>query len=564
MKTWKRFCGTLALCTLLLPMVSSTCHAQEKAASPSAVATERPTVVVGINSIDKLVPDLMYFMRATGQQAYGGFITLFANSYGQGLDKARPIGLTASITDSPQPITYLMLPISNIDTFFAANAQYLTFDELSDGKYSLTVGPSNVYGSLQNNWLYVTQFEEDLKAVPSNPQALLEPLVARYDIGINLNAQSIPQELKDQFVSSMQQGFESAMARQAEGKSAEEVEAARKSGQATMDEFKQLVTNTEQLLIGMNIDQSEKVVQLDFGTKFQEGSDLANQIALQKDLTTKFAGVTKPTDPIQLRYRSKLDEKSIESTKRAMDAQLEQLDSQLKSSVDDAKAREIIRSFVTAIINALKATMAEGELDGAYAINFTNGLNLVALGQIASPDKLEAEVIALIKNHQSENGAPKLSGDRSDYKGLSFYQGSWDLPQDADFDGLRKATGDALPFALAFGNNQGGFAFGKDAAANLKLAVDQASASPAPSTPMDLTIDVLPLLQYVDAFIDDPRANSILQATIAKVTENAEKDTLRVESRAMNNGVVVRLTLEEGVLRAIGTAATASAAPPRR
>ncbi len=548
-------------------LISSAClplaRGQEKAPAEAAVGTDRPTVVLAVNSLDKLVPDLIYLFRAAGQQSYGGLVTLFANQYGQGLDRSRPLGVAVNLPENEQPRVFLMLPIKDIDTFFAANAQFITQDELSENKYSLIIGVSNLYATLQNEWLFVTQFEEDLEAIPQNPRVLLDTLVPRYDLGLTLNVASIPSMLKEQFIANLEQGFESAMARQGEGKSDEELAASRASGEATMEEIKRLIENSEQLLFGLNIDQGSKVVQLDFGSKFVEGSDLAKEVALQEGLTSKFAATTTPADPIQIRFRSKLGENNIQQTTQALDMQLNQLDSVLKTSVDDTKAREIIKSFATMILTSMKSTVAEGDIDGAYAINFENGVHMVALGQVAQPEKLESDLVALLNKHSSEQYAPKLNGSAQDYKGIKLYSGNWPLPPDDDFDGLRASIGEAVPFAMVFGNKQAGLAFGKDAVDNLKAAVDRSAGTPAAANPMDLTVELLPILQYVDSMLDDPKSDFILQAAITKASEFSNNDMFKIESRAMNSGFIMRTTLEEGLLQAIGAAATASAGPRR-
>jgi hypothetical protein len=90
----------------------------------------------------------------------------------------------------------------------------------------------------------------------------------------------------------------------------------------------------------------------------------------------------------------------------------------------------------------------------------------------------------------------------------------------------------------------------------LKQVIDASKAEPGKSiSPGRLTIALGPILETVAALADDESAQQIAMMLSQTMAQSPGKDHVKIESRSIPNGSMTRITLEEGVLRLIGTAA---------
>ncbi len=72
---------------------------------------------------------------------------------------------------------------------------------------------------------------------------------------------------------------------------------------------------------------------------------------------------------------------------------------------------------------------------------------------------------------------------------------------------------------------------------------------------MEAKVDLAPVM----AFVAGVQPNPIVKLVNEKIQEFASNDSLTVSTRIVPRGMVYRMTLEEGILRAIGAAARANA-----
>lgn len=558
----------LALVAIVSFALLGTPQAISQDKSPTEVTTEAPALTLAITSLDKLNPDVMYLFRASGLQAQAGMVTFFVNQYSQGLDKARPIVLTAELPPGGlEPKVFISLPVADVEKFFAATANFITKTDVGKNQYELVVNTTQAfYAIYDGQWLFVTQNKDDLALHPKSPATLTAPLIKNYDLAVNINLDAVPADSKSEIIANLEQGFKSGFA-QNSGMTPEEAEAARKQGEESLQQIKDLINDTDQVMVGLAIDRTKKFVALDFASKFDSSSDSAKQINAIAGLQSSLGTVIQSTDPIQMTYRSKLDKEKIDQMNSSLDLYLKQSIAGMKKSVQDAKQREILTNILTVLIEASKSAMANGEVDSATALNFTNGINIISFSRVANSSEVESKLIGLLNQYKSEPTAPQITSSAQDYKGMKLYSGSWKVPDSADLAEVRRIIGETIPFTLAFGKNYTGLALGVNAEKDAKAAVDRLqSAQPAPSTPFNMSIELLPVLQYASPLVKDPKANAILKAVIAKVSEFESVDKVKVESRVAKDGIIVRATIEEGILQSIGAAAMAGGAggPPQQ
>jgi hypothetical protein len=199
---------------------------------------------------------------------------------------------------------------------------------------------------------------------------------------------------------------------------------------------------------------------------------------------------------------------------------------------------------------ATEATLKEGIIDGGMVASLENGLNLVAGFHVADGKALATSVKNVAKVAEGEPDAPKIEFDASEYKGVTFHNGSVTLPPQVD-DSVREIFGDEVTFVIGTGAKAAYVAVGKDAEAQLKAVIDKnAAGMTGEVTPFEMRAEVGPILQYAQEI----RENPIVEKVLKVLEKYSDKDSVTMSSRVAPRGMMYRFTVEEGVLRAAGAA----------
>ena len=179
-----------------------------------AVQDGGPVALVSITNLEKLLGDASYMLRACNVPEVGGFVSVLATQYTQGLDRARPLGLMVSL-DAGNPVPVGFLPIADRGAFFDALAGIgVEPDDLGDGLFEIAAGGNAIFVKDSNGWLYISQTEEALDKVPANPLAVLGDLPKKYDLAVKVNLQALPADMVDMMTEQIRGGFERSMAEQ--------------------------------------------------------------------------------------------------------------------------------------------------------------------------------------------------------------------------------------------------------------------------------------------------------------------------------------------------------------
>ncbi len=485
----------------LFTRLSLACVAACSAAIPSTSAwaqdddSSKPTVVVAIAPLQKILKDLGYVTRASGVPEAGGLATTFIRAYSGGVDDKRPAGFAMTLDENSQPITVAFIPLTDREAFFEPLGSLGEIDDLGEGLYAMNIGPQSVYAQEEGDWLFVAQQEEHLESVMDDPSAIIGKLADRYDLAIKVDVESIPDTLKDMLISQMKDGYERAMEQQAANQSEEERAIAEATGAQSMAQLEQMVRETSDMVIGWAVDQSTKKTYIDIGTQYVEGSEMEKQIAGMGKESTKFAAFQSDEAASSTRFTSVVSEKDVAQATQALDAIFNNMVKELDKKPETKEIAEPVKKFVAAVKEQTLATLKEGVVDGGVVVDLEDGMEIVGGGRVADGGKLAAAVKELFSKMPSAEG-PKIKFDAYKHAGVTFHTGSATLPSDAD-DQAKKIFGEEVKFVVGTADKAVYFALGKNCEANLKSTIDKnATAKLDTTTPMEFHVELAQVLAF--------------------------------------------------------------------
>jgi hypothetical protein len=539
MRSYRSLMAAVAIATCWLGTLATPLRAQDQAVA-----------VVSIAPLDKLLQNISYLTRAVGVPEFGGIANMMTRQYTQGLDGSRPAGVMVQMVDN-QPLPLAFLPIKDREQFFSALAGAgIIPDELGDDLFSFDAGGRSIFVKDAGGWLYISQQEEDLENLPADPSTQLGDLPARYDLAVRLNVQAFPEDLRQLAIDQMRTGFERSLAEQS-GQSADERAAAEEMGRASVEQLEQLIRETDRVLIGWTNDPKQQRIAIDVAAQFIEGGEFARQTALMENVTSNFTGLLIPGAALTTRFTSLIADKDKALTKN----NLKTLTSQIDKRIDDegglpTNAKEALKKFSRGVMQVVGATIEGGKLDGGAAVSLSDAkLQAVVGGGVADGRALEREVKALVDSLNLHSNV-QLAYDT--YKGVTLHRAN--IPVNSNDPVIARVFGNEVRVVIGTADKAFFLALAPDGDAILKQAIDRVgSTQNVKVNPAELIAEVGQIIQYAQTLSPNPAMDVALQT----IRDYDGKDTIRVTSSVIPRGGVYQLSIDEGVLKAIGATARA-------
>ena len=557
MRRFPNLSAVLAGLALAFGVVGSAAFAQDKATATTkqagtAVKAGGPVAMLSITNLDRLLGDAAYMLRACNVPEVGGLVTVMANQYTQGLDRTRPLGLSVTM-DGETPVPVGFLPVSDRAAFFDSLAAIgVEPDDLGDGLFEIAAGPNAIFVKDANGWLYISQTEEALDKVVADPAAALGDLPKKYDLALKVNLQAVPKEMVDMMVEQIRGGFERGMAEQGD-RTEEEIKKARELGEASMEQLEQSIRDTEQLIFGWAIDVEGQKTYMDGAAQFVAGSKLAAQADAAKNMKTVFSAFKLPSPAVSFRSTSVVADADKPVIKNSLNTSLQQIEERISNEINNSQASEALVKLIKSVGKLFEQTIDEGTLDGAMSASVSgDALKVLVGGRIADGKALAQAVQDAVKDLSGISEVPKFDFAYETYGGMTLHRTS--VPIQSSDRAVQKIFGDSVKLTIGTGDKS--FALSLDAAgdASLKAAIDGMKKAPsAPATPLEGVIEVGQIVEYAQSV----SPNSMLDIVLEAVKEYAGKDKVLVSGNIIPRGAVYRLSIDEGVLRAIGAAAKA-------
>lgn len=539
----------LAIFTLLVsnPNIAV---AQERLApkmgDAAAGAATKPVVVATLASLNKLMSDVNYVSAMVGQPQAGGMFAMIAGSMAQGIEMDQPIGILVSLVDGmPQPLA--MLPTADVKSVLQRlEAQTGGAEELDDGTLVIAIGVNTVYIKQVGTWAALAPSKEALALAPADPTTYFDGLGNNYVLAARVQMQQVPEETRQILIDQLRQGFEQTMDQ------SDAADSARDSAGAQLDQIERWISETDELMFGLNVDQAAAEVTQDFMFTAVPGSSLADVYGAQKPLPSKFSSVIR--DDAAMFYHSAVSiteaavdqaEAQIEQSIATMTTLLDQADGM--SDTDKESVKELVRSLVDLGIESAK----EGRADAGALLLADETQGRFVVGSRVSDGQEAAQILKnFAARIDGKPDAPTFIFDVEVYEGCTLHRVEADVP--AEMDEARKMFGEKLVVHVGTADKAVYAAVGADSLELMKDLIDAPIETSVPADRLSATMQLklLPILEYAQTI----ESNNTVAAMIDALLKSSDTGNLKFVSRGIPNGSAGRLSWSEGLLKAIGAA----------
>jgi hypothetical protein len=534
------------------------------AAEPSG---ELKTVaVVAVAPYAKLMSDIKLLGQMIGrpeasQMVEGGFAFFTQGKGPEALDKTQPWGVIVQ-TDGANFLPIGCLPLTKGDDLLAVAAGYgVQVKDAADGVKELVLpNQQSAFFKHQAGWAFVSLSLDALSRLPEKPASILAELVTEHDLAARISMKDVPEMYRQFAVQAMQAGMQQKIAKR-DDESDEQYALRQKVMEAQMAQTTRTLNETDSITVGWGVDAAQQRTYVDYAQTFVPDSKMARQIAAYGQPRTSYSGFYQPDAAATLSFATKADPSLVQQDIEYFEATMETLRATFNNGIDssdDVKDPEAVKAAFSDWFDALEATIREGHIDGGVALHAgSSRLSLVAGALIKDTAKIESGLRKL--EAAAKARYPEFAGiqwNAANHAGANFHTLTVPVPE--EHDAPRKVLGSELSVAVGIGPQSVYLAIGKDSLDAVKEAIDASAAEPNKLVPpFELSVSLTPWMELAASQAEAGDQQEIVQQVAEMLKNEAQgRDHLRVVGQVIPSGLRYRFTAEEGVLRAIGAAAT--------
>ncbi len=526
----------------------------------------KPIAVVALNSVNNILEDVNFIGSLGGQPRLADSVRPFVGMV-QGLDNDQPIGLVVQ-SDGITPGGAICVPCKDLKMMLGGMAMFgIMHEDGPNGTIQINAQGQNLFAREANGWAYISMAPEMLDGAPADPGALFGELTSEYDLAVRVHVQNIPEAYKKIALDQLEAGMQAGM-QQLDGESDEQYEARKQMAKVQVDQLKQAAQDLDELTFGLAIDGQQQRTFLDIVYTAVAGSKLADQISVNADPKTDFAGFFQPDAAMMMSFASKVSDSDIAQVEQMFGAIMKQIETSIDNEGDfeTEEDRQAVKSAVADFMEALKATLQAGKMDGGAVLNVSpSSLSFVAGGFVGDPGKVESglkKLAGVAKNVAEKEGEemPAVNWNSGSHKDVQFHTVNIPIPAGGDDEEkARQLFGDTLDIAVGIGKQTAYFALGRDCIEAVKGIIDTSAASPQKAVPpMEMSFALTQIMQAAAAMVDEEDKPQIEMMANMLANEANGRDHVRIAVTMIPNGARTRIEAEEGVLRTIGMAAMAA------
>ena len=548
-------------------------HAQVEAPSqeettPQSTGELKTVAVIAVAPYEKLIADITMLGTLAGKPEAGqmieGGLSFFTQGKGvQAIDKSKPWGVIVQ-TDGASFLPVGCLPITKVKDLLDVATNYgAQVKEGDDVTEVVMPNQKSMFVKPNGGWAFISVSSAALDRLPEEPQKILAELVTDYDVTARISVKDVPEMYRQFAVQAMQSGMHQQMQKK-EGESDDTFEIRKGMAEAQMEQAVRTINEVDSITLGWAVDAAQQRTYLDFTYEFLAGSKMAEQIAAYGEPTTKFAGFYQPDAAATMTFVTKADPKLIEADIAQFETMMSTMRDQINKQIDeseqleDAEVRESLKAAAGDFIDAFGATIKAGQMDGGAALHLSeDSLSFVGGALVKDPAKVESGLKKL-EAAAGKKRDPRLTGvewNAASHAGVNFHTLSVKVP--ADQKAPRKLLGSEANIAIGIGADSVYLAVGSDNLDAVKKAIDASAAEPDKAVPpFEFAASLGPIMEAASAQAEEGSQKQITEAVAAMLRDEAKgRDHIRAVGRVVPNGLRYRFEAEEGVLRAMGTAA---------
>ncbi len=537
-------------------LAQGTTPAQVTPATPPAKTTptgpQLPIIVVNIASIDRVLTDVDYMFKVAERPDMMELVAgVIASQIGdlKGMNRQKPFGvmlfLAPGLPPTPTPILYV--PVDGIEDLMKIVEQSPVKPKKVEGdpnRYELIGRRGNFHCLLKNGYAYLTN--ESNKAMLDSelpePAAIAEPMAAKYDLGVAVMVRNIPLIIRNVFLVFLRQNIESQL-QQRDNEPEAAYKLRRANGISTVEFVEQVLTQVDQLQLGIDASQERKNVEIEILMDATPDSEMAK---LAKDLAGRksyFFPLFDDGKPLTVSASWKMDKRERKAAMAVVDA----MKSGVEKSLLEREAPEIGPLF-----DSMRATAEQGDMDFCVQFQPVGDHRFVIVGgaRILGGESFGKGLEQLLTAVQGREELEKVEINAASHANINFHRLlAKNVPEQE-----KRTYGGTPSVYLGASPQTVWFAVGADEAmTQLRASIDATVAGNA-SQPGGGSAYPFQMILHTAPWLNLPALNEdeVGRQDFAKKALTTESDAVRISVQPTNTGTRSRFVVDEGFVKLIG------------
>lgn len=545
-----------ALAAALLLAAGTTSPAQDA----SSAGAKSPVVTVSFAGYDQFVANLNVVGKLADRPGLSamleGGLALVTQGKGlAGLDKARPWVVQLFLSNAGEPSVYGFVPVSDLKELMALVPDPATNKPRApdaEGVFEVETPQKNAYIAQKDKWAVIADSREALKSAPADPVAAAGDMTKKYLLAVKASVKNVPAEFRDQQIAQAKALIDMFGGRR--GNETDEQFALRSLGvKQLFDQLTTLAKELDEILIGWAIDNSGGGTYLDIEVTAKPGTKTAQEFATMKEAKTNFAGFLLPGAAVTAVSSGTISDADAAQVKGYLETMRKTATKDIADNADlTDQQRKLAQQLIADAMDVLQKTIDAKKSDGGMAVVLEPGAPAIVVGAaVAETAKLEKVLKQLAAEAKKEQPAlgDLIKLDADSQSGVKLHMATVPIPD----PNAAPIIGDSVQIVVGIGEDSVYIGAGKKAMDTLKKVIEKSKAEAGKSVPpVQVTVAGLPIAKFVAAVAPDEDAKQMAQQAAAVMEQSAGKDHVVLTAKPISNGVSLRLSVEEGLLKTIG------------
>ncbi len=517
-------------------------------------APQQPAAVISITSLEETLGDIDYLVDASGFGQMKFIIQTQMMQYLKGIDQTRPSGVLLYMDDgADQPSALGFVPVTELDDLLDVLAGFAEVDEGDEYTTIITDDEKEIFLKQVNDHAFISDGVEMFERIPADPASLLMKLPQRFNLAARIYGQRIPQAMRDKAIQTIREAYEQQL-EMLDEEDDSRAQLAQQQFDMNMEQIESLVQQTDEAMVGMVIDQENKLLSIEFEIVGLEGSKLAKSASKNADpKPSRFSSFMLPGAIFNFSSRTELTEEDIAQydvmTKLG---QQNLIDSLAERTELTDEQLDVIEDAIAGLFKAGNATIANGVIDAGGVLKASKGKVNFATGALLK-DASQVEQIAKKAIESGQFPVENVKFNSGSHNGVTFHTIMVAVPD--DMTEVKDAFGDRVEIILGVGEDVAYIAVGSDPLTLLKEGIDGSGPdqTDAPAALGTYNVFLSPIMNLAAEMVPD---QPMLEPLAEKLSATG-RDRLQYTLRPIKNGYSVRGNLQDGFMEMIQAATEA-------
>jgi hypothetical protein len=527
----------------------------------ASAADVKPVVTISFSGYDEFRANIETVGKMGDNAGLAPFLETMLNMFTQGkglvgLDKKAPWGAVVQLVDN-QPVWFAFVPVSDLKQFMETAKASPVGQGITeaDGVYEITANGQPMYVAQKGKIAAIVQDKAALDGVPADPEKLLGDLPQKYLVAVRATVKNIPEPQRDFALAMISAGLKQGMQR-TEEETDEQFALREKTNKRTMEQMTMVFKETDDVVLGLNIDRKTNKVALDVEIIGAEGSKWATELSKAKAGKTNFAGFDLPNAAVVANTIGVMTDEDVADAEDTIKVMHDRLVAEVGKQELTEEQMKLAKEMLGEALAIVEKNVESKTSDAGMALCLDPAaVTFVAGAAVVDGKPIEALVKKFLDAAKEEEPAVAdlVKFNAETYKGVRFHTLSVPTPPEAAE--LQPFVGDTIDVVLGVSDTQAFVAAGRDAAKILKQVIDKSQAEASKDVlPLQMTISALQIAKFVAAVVPDDDAKGKAQEVADALEKSGGKDHVIVTVESVANGMRLHVELEEGFMKMLGAA----------